>query len=419
MKFKKISLIGLGYIGLPTAAMFALQGKHVIGVDINATLVNAVNNANLHTYESGLQDILSLVISNGALRAATKPEPADAFIIAVPTPLTENNKPDISYVYNAAISVAPVLKQGNLIVLESTSPVGTTEKMSNWLADARPDLTFPHTDGDVADIQIAYCPERIMPGNMLEELINNDRIVGGLTKKAASLAEDLYRLIVKAEIHITDARTAELCKLAENSYRDVNIAFANELSIICEKLNIQAKELIQLANRHPRVNILQPGCGVGGHCIPIDPWFIIESVPEEAQLIRTARVVNKAKTNWIVSKIEKIIDQASENIGKQRLLNIACLGITYKADSDDMRESPALEIVQEVSLTCKQHISVVDPFVKSLPETLKGNNVSLSSLDVALTSADIVVVLVGHKKFFSEKIFSCQNLFDFSGYIQR
>lgn len=415
MNFEKISLVGLGYIGLPTAAMFASRGKYVVGVDVNASLVNAINKVTLHTPESGLLEILSFVINGGALHAVTQPEPADAFIIAVPTPLTENNKPDISYVQNAAISLAPVLTRGNLVVLESTSPVGTTAKLSHWLAAARPDLTFPHTAGEGADIQIAYCPERIMPGKMLEELVYNDRIVGGLTKKAAGLAKELYRLFVKAEIHITDAQTAELCKLTENSYRDVNIAFANELSIICEKLNISPHELIQLANLHPRVNILQPGCGVGGHCIPVDPWFIVESAPEETQLIRTARVVNEAKTNWVVKKIEKIINQSIGNVGKKKLLNVVCLGLTYKADSDDTRESPAVKIVQKISEASKQRFYLVDPFIKSLPETLKTDNVILTSLDVALAEADVIFVLVAHKNFLSEKVFEHQNLFDFSG----
>lgn len=347
MKFEKISLIGLGYIGLPTAAVLASRMGNVIGVDVRTDVVEAVTHGTFHTMEPGLADLLAQVRENGALHVVTRPEPADAFIIAVPTPITDDHKPDISFVRSASLSLAPVLRPGNLIILESTSPVGTTEQMAGWLAEARSDLTFPQQKGEAADIQIAYCPERILPGKMLEELVLNDRIVGGLSQRASEMAVFLYRIFVRGEIHTTSVRTAELCKLAENSFRDVNIAYANELSMICDKLDIDVAELIRLANRHPRVNILQPGCGVGGHCIPVDPWFIVDSAPEEAKLIRTAREVNDSKPEWVVNKITQVImdylkQHPEINIKDVRIGVIGGLG--YKPETDDQRNSPAFLI---------------------------------------------------------------------------
>lgn len=347
MHFSTISLIGLGYIGLPTAAVLASRMGNVVGVDVNKDVVESITNGNVKTLEPGLAELLAQVSGN-ALRAVTKPEAADAFIIAVPTPITDDHKPDISYVRSAALSLAPVLRTGNLIILESTSPVGTTEQMAQWLAEARPDLSFPQQAGDEADVQIAYCPERILPGKMLEELVHNDRIVGGLTRTASDMAAALYRLFVEGEIHITSVRTAELCKLAENSFRDVNIAYANELSMICDKLDIDVEELIRLANHHPRVNILQPGCGVGGHCIPVDPWFIVDSAPEQAKLIRTAREVNDSKPLWVMEKIKQTIDvyltkHQEKNIKDVTIKIIGGLG--YKQGTDDLRNSPSVEII--------------------------------------------------------------------------
>lgn len=352
MKFEKISLIGLGYIGLPTAAVLASRMGNVIGVDVRADVVEAVTHGTFHTMEPGLADLLAQVRENGALHVVTRPEPADAFIIAVPTPITDDHKPDISFVRSASLSLAPVLRPGNLIILESTSPVGTTEQMAGWLAEARSDLTFPQQKGEAADIQIAYCPERILPGKMLEELVQNDRIVGGLSQRASEMAVSLYRIFVRGEIHTTSVRTAELCKLAENSFRDVNIAYANELSMICDKLDIDVAELIRLANRHPRVNILQPGCGVGGHCIPVDPWFIVDSAPEESRLIRTAREVNDSKPLWVVEKIKQAITEyLAEHPGKD--IEDVTVGVTgglgYKAQTDDLRNSPKVQIKNKLT----------------------------------------------------------------------
>lgn len=388
MHFSTISLIGLGYIGLPTAAVLASRMGNVVGVDVNKDVVESITNGNVKTLEPGLAELLAQVSGN-ALRAVTKPEAADAFIIAVPTPITEDHKPDISYVRSAALSLAPVLRTGNLIILESTSPVGTTEQMAQWLAEARPDLSFPQQAGDEADVQIAYCPERILPGKMLEELVHNDRIVGGLTRTASDMAAALYRLFVEGEIHITSVRTAELCKLAENSFRDVNIAYANELSMICDKLDIDVEELIRLANHHPRVNILQPGCGVGGHCIPVDPWFIVDSAPEQAKLIRTAREVNDSKTLWVVEKIKQAIDAYLMNHPEKQIndINVALYSISYKEGTNDLRNSPALKIVHELStLGCQ--LLVIDPQFSEFTENL-GNIKKYFIKSTDALSADI------------------------------
>ena len=351
MQFSTISLIGLGYIGLPTAALLASRMGNVVGVDVNKDVVESITNGNVKTLEPGLAELLAQV-SGSALRAVMQPEAADAFIIAVPTPITDDHKPDISYVRSAALSLAPVLRPGNLIILESTSPVGTTEQMAQWLAEARPDLSFPQQAGDEADVQIAYCPERILPGKMLKELVHNDRIVGGLTRTASDMAAALYRLFVEGEIHITSVRTAELCKLAENSFRDVNIAYANELSMICDKLDIDVEELISLANHHPRVNILQPGCGVGGHCIPVDPWFIVDSAPREARLIRTAREVNDSKPLWVVEKIKQTISEHLQKHPEKHIQDVTLMifgELSYKSGTDDLRNSPAVKIIQELT----------------------------------------------------------------------
>lgn len=397
MQFSTISLIGLGYIGLPTAAILASRMGNVVGVDVNKDVVESITNGNVKTLEPGLTELLAQV-SGSALRAVTTPEAADAFIIAVPTPITEDHKPDISYVRSAALSLAPVLRAGNLIILESTSPVGTTEQMAQWLAEARPDLSFPQQAGDGADIQVAYCPERILPGKMLEELIHNDRIVGGLTRTASDMAATLYRLFVEGEIHITSVRTAELCKLAENSFRDVNIAYANELSMICDKLDIDVQELISLANHHPRVNILQPGCGVGGHCIPVDPWFIVDSAPEEARLIRTAREVNDSKPDWMVNKIKQTITvYLKEHPEKQiKDVSIACYGISYKEGTNDLRNSPALKIVQKLdAIGCQ--LFVIDSNMLEYTEELGEIRKWLVQSDTEKISADIQCPLVWHK----------------------
>jgi UDP-N-acetyl-D-mannosaminuronic acid dehydrogenase len=391
MSFETISTIGLGYIGLPTAAAFASAGKKVIGVDINQSAVDTINQGKIHIVEPDLDDMVKTAVATGYLRATTTPEPADAFLIAVPTPFKGDHEPDVSYVEAAARSIAPVLKRGDIVVLESTSPVGTTEDMAQWLAEMRPDLSFPQQVGKAADVNIAYCPERVLPGKIMQELVNNDRVIGGMTPRCSERAITLYQTFVKGECIPTTVRTAEMCKLTENSFRDVNIAFANELSIICDKLDINVWELIKLANRHPRVNILQPGPGVGGHCIAVDPWFIVSSAPGQARMIRTARQVNDEKPEYVTEKILAIADQFKKPV-------IACLGIAFKADIDDLRESPALDIVKNLAQRGIE-ILVVEPNIRELPNELTDWGCELVSIENAIERANAVVVLVDHWEF--------------------
>lgn len=398
--FETISMVGLGYIGLPTATLFASRKKKVIGVDISQHAVDTINQGKIHIVEPELDMLVHSAVTEGYLRATTQPEPADAFLIAVPTPFTDGHKPDLSYIEAAAKAIAPVLAKGNLVILESTSPVGTTEKLADWLAAARPDLSFPQQAGEEADIQIAYCPERVLPGKVVHELVANDRVIGGMTNKATEMASALYKIFVEGALVPTNARTAEMCKLTENSFRDVNIAFANELSMICDKLGINVWELIRLANRHPRVNILQPGCGVGGHCIAVDPWFIVDSTPEQARLIRTAREVNDHKPEWVLEKVKAAIaDCLAQKPGSTMAdVKVACLGLAFKPDIDDLRESPAVEITQDISkLGCQ--VLAVEPNIAALPEKLAAPNLSLAPLDAALWNADVVCVLVKHRPF--------------------
>ena len=390
--FNKICVIGLGYIGLPTAAVFASRKVKVVGVDINKHAVDTINQGKIHIVEPDLDILVHSVVNDGFLKASMLPEEADAFIIAVPTPFKgDNHEPNLDYIKAASKSVAKVLKKGNLVILESTSPVGATEQMARWIAEERVDLTFPHQCGETSDIKIAHCPERVLPGQVIRELIENDRIIGGMTKKCTEHAVDLYKIVVKGECIKTDARTAEMAKLTENSFRDVNIAFANELSILCDKLNINVWELIKLANRHPRVNILQPGCGVGGHCIAVDPWFIVHQNPDEAKIIKTAREVNDDKPNFVIKKIKERVKGISHP-------KIACLGLAFKPDIDDLRESPALDIVARLANE-KYQILAVEPNIKELPLRLQDKNVSLVCLNQALEEADVVVILVKHKEF--------------------
>lgn len=398
--FKTISMIGLGYIGLPTAALFASRKVKVIGVDVNPKAVEIINAGNIHIIEPGLEAIVRVAVQDGYLKATTQPEKAEAFLVAVPTPFKDGNKPDLKYIEAAAKSIAPVLERGNLVVLESTSPVGATEQMAAWLAAARPDLTFPQTHGNDADVQIAHCPERVLPGKVVEELVTNDRVIGGMSKKANEMAIALYKTFVEGECVTTDARTAEMAKLTENSFRDVNIAFANELSLICDELDINVWELIELANRHPRVNILQPGAGVGGHCIAVDPWFIVDSAPKTAKMIRIAREVNNFKPQWVVDKVKAAItDVLSANPDKSmRSIKVACLGLAFKPDIDDLRESPAMQITQAIAeIGCE--VMAVEPNIETLPASLQQAHVSLTELDAAIASADIVCVQVKHKQF--------------------
>jgi UDP-N-acetyl-D-mannosaminuronic acid dehydrogenase len=390
--FDKLCVIGLGYIGLPTAAVFADNGVDVLGVDVNAAAVDSINQGRPHIVEPDLDVLLRKVVSNGKFKAALTPQAADAFIIAVPTPFKNDHEPDLSYIEAAARAVAPVLKHGDLIVLESTSPVGATDQLSMWLASHRPDLTFPHDGGELSDIRIAHCPERVLPGQILREVVENDRVVGGVTRKCAQHAMALYKIFVSGEIHLTQARTAEMAKLTENAFRDVNIAFANELSIICDGQGINVWELIGLANLHPRVNILRPGPGVGGHCIAVDPWFIITADRENSRLMSAARAVNDSKPHHVVAKIKEAAAKSANPV-------IACLGLSYKPDVDDLRESPAVEIVKLVSEAGIGEILVVEPHIDKIPKNLSSLGITLCDFDVALERADILVLLVDHKSF--------------------
>ncbi|MBY6063735.1 UDP-N-acetyl-D-mannosamine dehydrogenase [Pseudidiomarina sediminum] len=393
-----VSVIGLGYIGLPTAAVLAKNGVNVIGVDVNASAVATINAGDIHIVEPGLADVVKRAVHDGLLRAVTSPEPADAYVITVPTPFTADYDADLSYIKAAAQALAPHLSAGNLIILESTSPVGTTEQLADWLAEARPDLSFPKTHGDDADIQLAYCPERVLPGQVMHELVQNDRVIGGLSAKANAQATALYNTFLKGDCLLTNARTAEMAKLTENSFRDVNIAFANELSLICDHLSINVWELIRLANHHPRVNILQPGPGVGGHCIAVDPWFIVASAPEQARMIRTAREVNDFKPDWVYQQVQRTIQAAAQQTGKAvDAVNVTCLGLAFKANIDDLRESPALAIAQRIAAAHSGTTMVVEP---NLPATAQPvANATLTALDEALSEADVVVLLVDHTPF--------------------
>ncbi|WP_158120201.1 UDP-N-acetyl-D-mannosamine dehydrogenase [Vibrio metoecus] len=404
MSFETISVIGLGYIGLPTAAMFASRKKKVIGVDVNQHAVDTINQGKIHIVEPDLDIMVHAAVSSCYLKATTTPETADAFLIAVPTPFLpcaegDIPAPDLSYIEAASKAIAPVLKKGDLVILESTSPVGATEQMAAWLAEARSDLTFPQTHGEEADVNIAHCPERVLPGHVVRELVENDRVIGGLTAKCSARAVELYKTFVQGECVVTNARTAEMAKLTENSSRDVQIAFANELSIICDKLDINVWELIALANRHPRVNILQPGPGVGGHCIAVDPWFIVSKTPEEAQIIHTARKVNDRKPDWVINKVKlAITDFLQANPEKTaRDITIACYGLAFKPDIDDLRESPAMAITQKIAEMHVGRVIAVEPNIEDCPEQL--HYVELLDFESATKVSDIQVLLVDHREF--------------------
>jgi len=390
--FSRISVVGLGYIGLPTAAVLASRGVDVIGVDVNPKTVDTVNQGRVHIVEPELDIVVQSTVNTGRLRAVGTPEPADAFIVAVPTPFRDGHQPDLSYIKTAAASIAPVLRRGNLVVLESTSPVGATEQLCQWLAEARPDLRFPNHGGNPGDIFVAYCPERVLPGRILRELVNNDRVIGGMTPSCTEAAKSLYRLFVQGALLGTSARTAEMAKLTENAFRDVNIAFANELSLICDRVGINVWELIELANHHPRVNILQPGAGVGGHCIAVDPWFLVAMAPDEARLIRTARQVNDHKPAVIVARV-------NERIAAKGIRSVAILGLAFKPDVDDLRESPAVAIARGIAAgNPSVRVDIVEPYVDALPQELASlPNASLVEVETALSRADLVVGLVRHR----------------------
>lgn len=398
-EYSRISVIGLGYIGLPTAAMFASRRKLVIGVEVNPRIVETVNQGRIHIVEPELDIIVRASVQQGFLRATVTPEAADAFLIAVPTPIKDDHAPDLRYVHAAVESIATVLKKGDLVVLESTSPVGTTDRIAEWLASARQDLSFPQQRGEDADINIAYCPERVLPGHVVRELVENDRVVGGMTARCTERARRLYGIFVTGTLFSTNSRTAEMTKLTENAFRDVNIAFGNELSMICDIVGIDVWELIRLANRHPRVNILQPGSGVGGHCIAVDPWFIVDKSPDQARLIRTAREVNDAKPFWVIAKVRDAIHMRRKNDPAlmESEITVCLLGLAFKPNIDDLRESPALRIAEILINEFKCKFRIVEPNISTLPSTLAG--AESANLEDAFVDSDIVVALVFHREF--------------------
>lgn len=388
----KVAVLGLGYIGLPTAAVIARTGAQVLGIDVSQSVVDTVNSGRVHIEEIDLDGLVSGVVARGNLRASTLIEPADVFVIAVPTPFGDNHAPDIGYVLKAATTVAAALKVGDVVILESTSPVGTTEKVRDLLAKLRPDLKVPGMGPGTPDIAIAYCPERVLPGRILVELIDNDRVIGGITPRCARKALQFYRRFVRGACVTTTARAAEMTKLTENAFRDVNIAFANELSVVAGNLGIDVWEVIRLANRHPRVNILSPGPGVGGHCIAVDPWFLVHGDPENTPLIRTAREVNDAKTGYTIGRAEALIEGMPG-------VPVACLGLAFKANIDDFRESPALKVAASLADRFGERVRVVEPYADTLPEAFDGSGASLIDIDTALETCPILIVLVDHDVF--------------------
>ncbi|WP_333605437.1 UDP-N-acetyl-D-mannosamine dehydrogenase [Novosphingobium sp.] len=387
-----VCVVGLGYIGLPTAAVIARAGCKVLGLDVSQKVVDTINRGEIHIEEVDLDGLVHAVVSRGLLSASTQVAPADIFVIAVPTPFDKNHAPDISYVLAAGRTIAPVLKAGDVVILESTSPVGTTEQLRDMIAQMRPDLKVPGLTAETPDISIAYCPERVLPGHILEELTNNDRSIGGVTPRCARKALAFYKRFVRGECITTDARSAEMTKLVENAYRDVNIAFANELSIVADKMGLDVWEVIRLANRHPRVNILSPGPGVGGHCIAVDPWFIVHGAPEETPLIRTARGVNDGKMHHVIAKAEALVEA-------HPTAKVACLGLAFKANIDDFRESPARFVASRLARKFGGRIHIVEPYAAGLPIEFTDTGVTQIDIDDALETCDILIVLVDHDVF--------------------
>lgn len=390
----EVCVIGLGYIGLPTAAIIARANCPVTGIDVSEAVVETINRGEIHIEEIDLDGLVRGVVQRGLLKASTQVQPADVFVIAVPTPFEKDGQhtPDISYVMAAATEIAGVLKKGDTVILESTSPVGTTDAMRDLFAGLRPDLKLPGLTSETPDVAIAYCPERVLPGRILEELTNNDRSIGGITPRCARKALAFYKRFVRGTCVTTDARSAEMCKLVENAFRDVNIAFANELSMIADHMGLDVWEVIRLANRHPRVNVLQPGPGVGGHCIAVDPWFIVHGAPEQAKMIRAARDTNDAKMHHVVAQAEKLI---ADNPG----VPVACLGLAFKANIDDFRESPARFVAGRLARRFGERVHVVEPYAAELPIEFEGTGAALIDLDTALETCGILIVLVDHDIF--------------------
>jgi UDP-N-acetyl-D-mannosaminuronic acid dehydrogenase len=396
---KRVSVVGMGYIGLPTAAAMAGTGIEVLGCDINPEIVEIINQGKVHIIEPDLDELVKRVVSEKKLQVFTTPQPADVYMVVVPTPFKQNHQPDISFVEQATRSVIPHLKPGDLFIIESTSPVMTTEKMAAVIFEERPELK--------EKISIAYCPERVLPGKVLYELEHNDRVIGGVDEASTQKAAAFYALFVQGKLHATNARTAEMCKLVENSSRDVQIAFANELSMICDNAGVDVWELIALANKHPRVNILQPGCGVGGHCIAVDPWFIVSDYPEHAHVIKQAREINDFKSEWC---IKKIIETSLEfEVKNGRLPVIACMGLAFKPDIDDLRESPAKYIASRVIAEARGEVLICEPNIES------HSSFTLSATKEAYEKADIVAWLVKHKAFTSVKVADEKEELDFCG----
>jgi len=390
---KKIVVLGLGYIGLPTATIFATHKFAVHGVDVSQVVVDKLNAGETHFYEPDLDALVRAAVNDGYLKASTTVEAGDVYILAVPTPFMHDYQPDLSYVKHASEMIAPHVKKGDMVILESTSPVGATEKVAAWLQEKRPDLQFPKRGGPQADVIIAHCPERVLPGKIVQEIVDNDRIIGGVTTEGAKQVADLYRCFVRGACLVTDSRTAELAKLVENAYRDVNIAFANELSMIADQFEIDVSALIRLANHHPRVNILTPGPGVGGHCIAVDPWFIVDAAPKLSRLIRCAREVNLFKTEYVLQNIR-------DTVKRRQSTSVAFLGLAFKPNIDDLRESPAMSLVQQFASESACDVRVVEPHIDTLPAVLSHvDNVTLTDFDSAVATADVIVYLVKHDVF--------------------
>ncbi len=391
-EFEKVAVLGLGYIGLPTAALIASRGIPVHGVDVSERIVETIASGRIHIAEPDLDGLVQKVVSTGTMRVSVTPEPADIFIIAVPTPIDANKRPDLTHVMAAVDSIMKVIAPGNLVILESTCPVGTTEYVARRIKEERVDLKVTAGKSDADSVCVAYCPERVLPGRILHELLNNDRCIGGVTPQCARRAQRFYKSFVRGTCIATTARVAEMVKLTENAYRDINIAFANELSVICDHLGANVWEVIDIANRHPRVNVLQPGPGVGGHCIAVDPWFIVDSAPSLAKIIRAGREINDHKADYIY-------DQAVALIEEHPYADVACCGVAFKANVDDLRESPALEIASRLAAKYRHRIKVVEPHITALPAKLADHGAVLTGIDAAIRGCEIAIILVDHDEF--------------------